>query len=1523
MSCFCIRLQKDIVKTLDFRHCNLAFVPEEVYDYEETLEELCLDSNNIKDLPRSLFHCEFLKKLSICDNDLCAIPTAIATLVNLEELDISKNGITELPDNIKCCKNLRMVEISVNPLGKLPEGFTQLVNLTQLYLNDTLLNYLPANFGRLVKLTVLELRENRLKALPKSMARLTELERLDLGMNEFRQLPEVIGFFTKLTELWLDSNKLTSIPSAIGNLKELAYLDASCNRIEWLPGEIEGLDSLTDLHLSKNYLQELPNTVGQLSTLQHLKLDYNQISNLPYSIGGLISLEELILTYNDLEELPPSIGLLRKLTHLNVDQNMLLELPPELGSCSAITLLSLHSNLLMTLPDEIGHISSLSVVNLCNNQLRHLPYQVTKLKNLQALWLSENQGKPLIPLQSEMKEELGKRVLTCFLFPQQHKDLEEDTYQSDGESFHASLWEEQRLNRRQIAFDISESDSEHKKKRAPIPYPKEGIKRKILANSRGSNNKSSRSRSRRSNILPNYPSVDTSRRRSPAGSLREGTSRRPRSPASPIADSLHLFQADKEKMAKDKARLRGSLSSAGRQDSDTESVASSTRERVVGRREMRARMERAAMSDTEAFIQSPVWSHTGGINTNKQQTTQNHVTRSPHSVSKIHSRGYESDQVDSFRTPVRSPKEPQMQVRHTQALRSSSVGYGRGYESDQVDANWSPRDVYIQRQSQQNLETNRNGNAASSAAVGRKSWRLSHQRSSGYGTDPEYSYTVSPMEDRESRMADVKQKRDEILPPPYYRVRQLRASAHSRSTPRRHLLKAQPQSYKDYGWIDGHTPSNPGNQAATVTPQSTHEVNAGLRSQPREMETRNQLTGNDLQTSRKQPQFKGTSVRSRSDPSAHSDTELASGQRCDKPTYVHPFQREAVNKHDNPQNDRISPNSKQVFSAGPNQARSRQHPGSGYLVERKRNFPADDRVPQVSKEHQSSHSDGGDRHRKDTQFHDTLQRKPPVLAEESYNTHFPNSEKPGSEFNQHPSRPADFTTTNTRQSNWPHNKLTNPESEPVPTQIHWQTLKTEDGNPEYLNSLEGRRQQGAARLNPRISHSLPRDVTTSPEQPDEEFKLNLTQQKSSSLPRSEVRSDRASKETTTEDQDYGTVTDRQRHRSVKMRLHGGAPNYATSEPELRQSFQPPPQTGTPMDQAGCRLTLQPRGGTIEQRRSQSPVFEKRDQSGAGEAVRFPLGLTSSTPSVGGGSRPQSPTHSRPHSPTNPTHYGSRPNSPKDPDVSQQPKSFNPINRNKSSKLPLHANERHYDSDYTLEKPNYNRRGSDSFITQRPKVNRQNNPPISYQSRLRDSLRGALPTPIVGSAQHQTKHSINTPELNPRGTSSQSSNVPYPDLWPQDSSGYASDQNDQGWKRASCSTPSSSVFQGQSSPPMWRPGSDVTPPNHRSRHPSSEPPDKPVEAKRIPVVIYKNPGLGFSITGGKDAPGNPFRPFDWGIFVTKIQPGGPADGVLRPGDKLLEVNGRSFASILHDDAVKMLRKSNPVSIVVHRLCTDNR
>ncbi|XP_041108398.1 erbin-like isoform X4 [Polyodon spathula] len=165
--CRCLRGEEEAVTALDYSHCSLEQVPKEIFAFEKTLEELYLDANQIEELPKQLFNCQSLHKLSLPDNDLAVLPPSIANLINLRDLDVSKNGIQEFPENIKNCKVLTIVEASVNPISKLPDGFTQLLNLTQLYLNDAFLEFLPANFGRLTKLQILELRENQLKMLPK------------------------------------------------------------------------------------------------------------------------------------------------------------------------------------------------------------------------------------------------------------------------------------------------------------------------------------------------------------------------------------------------------------------------------------------------------------------------------------------------------------------------------------------------------------------------------------------------------------------------------------------------------------------------------------------------------------------------------------------------------------------------------------------------------------------------------------------------------------------------------------------------------------------------------------------------------------------------------------------------------------------------------------------------------------------------------------------------------------------------------------------------------------------------------------------------------------------------------------------------------------------------------------------------------------------------------------------------------------------------------------------------------------
>ncbi|KAM6306894.1 erbin-like [Podargus strigoides] len=88
-------------------------------------------------------------------------------------------------------------------------------------------------------------------------------------------------------------------------------------------------------------------------------------------------------------------------------------------------------------------------------------------------------------------------------------------------------------------------------------------------------------------------------------------------------------------------------------------------------------------------------------------------------------------------------------------------------------------------------------------------------------------------------------------------------------------------------------------------------------------------------------------------------------------------------------------------------------------------------------------------------------------------------------------------------------------------------------------------------------------------------------------------------------------------------------------------------------------------------------------------------------------------------------------------------------------------------------------------------------------------------------------------------------------------------------------------------------------------------------QQIRVRIDKNPELGFSISGGVGSRGNPFRPED-GIFVTRVQPEGPASKLLQPGDKIIQANGYSFINIDHGQAVSLLKTfQNEVELMTVR------
>ncbi|KTG05621.1 hypothetical protein cypCar_00022843, partial [Cyprinus carpio] len=279
-----------------------------------------------------------------------------------------------------------------------------------------------------------------------SMHKLTQLERLDLGSNEFTEV-------------------------MIGALKQLRYLDVSKNSLDMVDEQISGCENLQDLLLSNNALTQLPGSIGSLKRLTTLKVDDNQLMFLPDTIGGLTTLDELDCAFNEIEALPSTTGQCVNLRTFAADHNLLTQMPPEMGSLKNVTVLFLHSNKLESLPEEMGDMQKLKVINLSDNKLKNLPYSFTKLNQMTAMWLSEN--------QKEEDQETHKTVLTNYMFPQQTR-TEDYVPSSDSESFNPSLWEEQRKQRAQVAFECDEDKDERETppregnlKRYPTPYPDE------------------------------------------------------------------------------------------------------------------------------------------------------------------------------------------------------------------------------------------------------------------------------------------------------------------------------------------------------------------------------------------------------------------------------------------------------------------------------------------------------------------------------------------------------------------------------------------------------------------------------------------------------------------------------------------------------------------------------------------------------------------------------------------------------------------------------------------------------------------------------------------------------------------------------------------------------------------------------------------------------------------------------------------------------------------------------------------
>ncbi|KAG2469658.1 whirlin isoform X1 [Polypterus senegalus] len=81
-----------------------------------------------------------------------------------------------------------------------------------------------------------------------------------------------------------------------------------------------------------------------------------------------------------------------------------------------------------------------------------------------------------------------------------------------------------------------------------------------------------------------------------------------------------------------------------------------------------------------------------------------------------------------------------------------------------------------------------------------------------------------------------------------------------------------------------------------------------------------------------------------------------------------------------------------------------------------------------------------------------------------------------------------------------------------------------------------------------------------------------------------------------------------------------------------------------------------------------------------------------------------------------------------------------------------------------------------------------------------------------------------------------------------------------------------------------------------------------DEKKVNLVLDNGRSLGLMIRGGAE--------YSLGIYITGVDRGSAADcGGLKVGDQILEVNGRSFFNIPHDEAVSILKSSRHLMMTI--------
>ncbi|TNN13041.1 Protein lap4 isoform 1 [Schistosoma japonicum] len=329
---------------------------------------------------------------------------------HIDHIDRRHSKLEQVPDDV--IRNFRTLEecrLDANQIKELPKNFFRLKRIRLLTLSDNELTRLPTGIGSFSNLVELDISRNDISELPESIRFCDSLQSLDVSNNPLQSLPSGFCQLRNLRVLCLNDISIAELPEEIGSLQLLEKLELRDNCLKTIPDSFADLINLEFLDLGANEFQELSPVIGQLSQLSELWIDDNELRSLPKELGNLGNLQQLDISENLISSLPESISGLVSLSDLNISQNSITHLPDGLGDLNKLIILKLNQNRLLTVTPTIGKCSSLQELYLTENFLSKLPSSIGSLVSMFHLNVDQNQ---LTELPSEIGQCTSLNILS-------------------------------------------------------------------------------------------------------------------------------------------------------------------------------------------------------------------------------------------------------------------------------------------------------------------------------------------------------------------------------------------------------------------------------------------------------------------------------------------------------------------------------------------------------------------------------------------------------------------------------------------------------------------------------------------------------------------------------------------------------------------------------------------------------------------------------------------------------------------------------------------------------------------------------------------------------------------------------------------------------------------------------------------------------------------------------------------------------------------------------------------------------